>query len=149
MAARSELMWAAAMAENGILKIGKTTDFQAHMIEHQLGAFTDCNHGCGLAAIQPTLYRHLAPSAPAQYARLAREVFGVEPAGRTDLAQAQEGIDRLERLIRDVGLPTHLHEMGIIDERILRAVADTALRMPGCAKQLTSEEIFALLKEAV
>lgn len=84
MAARSELMWAAAMAENGILKIGKTTDFQAHMIEHQLGAFTDCNHGCGLAAIQPTLYRHLAPSAPAQYARLAREVFGVEPAGRTD-----------------------------------------------------------------
>lgn len=149
MAARSELMWAAAMAENGILKIGKTTDFQAHMIEHQLGAFTDCNHGCGLAAIQPTLYRHLAPSAPAQYARLAREVFGVEPAGRTDLAQAQEGIDRLERLIRDVGLPTHLHEMGITDERILRAVADTALRMPGCAKQLTSEEIFALLKEAV
>ncbi|WP_288313345.1 iron-containing alcohol dehydrogenase [uncultured Selenomonas sp.] len=149
MAARSELMWAAAMAENGILKIGKTTDFQAHMIEHQLGAFTDCNHGCGLAAIQPTLYRHLAPSAPAQYARLAREVFGVEPAGRTDLAQAQEGIDRLERLIRDVGLPTRLHEMGITDERILRAVADTAVRMPGCAKQLTSEEIFALLKEAV
>lgn len=31
--ARSELIWA-AMAENGILKIGKVTDFQCHMIEH-------------------------------------------------------------------------------------------------------------------
>ena len=48
MNARSELMWASAMGENGILKIGKVTDFQAHQIEHQLGAYTDCNHGQGL-----------------------------------------------------------------------------------------------------
>ena len=49
--ARSELAWASAMAENGILKIGKVTDFQCHMIEHQLGAYTNCNHGAGLAVI--------------------------------------------------------------------------------------------------
>ena len=36
--ARSELAWASAMAENSILKIGKVTDFQCHMLEHQLGA---------------------------------------------------------------------------------------------------------------
>ena len=35
--ARSELAWASSMAENGILKIGKVTDFQCHMLEHQLG----------------------------------------------------------------------------------------------------------------
>lgn len=57
--ARSELMWASSMAENGILKIGKITDFQAHQIEHQLGAYTDCNHGKGLAVIHPVLYRHI------------------------------------------------------------------------------------------
>ncbi|HBI62438.1 MAG TPA: hypothetical protein DDY31_14710, partial [Lachnospiraceae bacterium] len=57
--ARTELMWASAMAENGILKIGKVTDFQAHQIEHQLGAYTDCNHGQGLAVIHPVLYRHM------------------------------------------------------------------------------------------
>ena len=43
MNARSELMWASAMGENGVLKIGKITDYQAHQIEHQLGAYTDCN----------------------------------------------------------------------------------------------------------
>ena len=57
--ARSELVWAAAMAENGILKIGKVTDFQCHMLEHQLGAYTDCNHGQGLAVLHPVLYRHM------------------------------------------------------------------------------------------
>lgn len=32
--ARSELAQASAMAENGMLKIGKVTDFQTHQIEH-------------------------------------------------------------------------------------------------------------------
>ena len=41
--ARSELAQASSMAENGVLKIGKVTDFQAHQIEHQLGAYTNCN----------------------------------------------------------------------------------------------------------
>ena len=50
--ARSELAWASSMAENGILKIGKVTDFQAHQIEHQLGAYTNCNHGAGLAGVE-------------------------------------------------------------------------------------------------
>lgn len=49
--ARSNLMWDSAMAENGILKCGRLTDFQVHQIEHQLGAYTDCNHGQGLAVI--------------------------------------------------------------------------------------------------
>ena len=39
--ARSNLMWTSAMAENGILKAGRVTDFECHQIEHQLGAYTD------------------------------------------------------------------------------------------------------------
>ncbi len=35
--ARGELVWAAAMAENGMLIIGKDNGFQAHMLEHQAG----------------------------------------------------------------------------------------------------------------
>lgn len=45
MEARGSLMWDSAMAENGIPKAGRLPDFQAHQIEHQLGAYTDCNHG--------------------------------------------------------------------------------------------------------
>ncbi|MGI6262667.1 MAG: iron-containing alcohol dehydrogenase [Succiniclasticum sp.] len=144
--ARSELMWASAMGENGILKIGKTTDFQCHMIEHQLGAYTDCNHGCGLAVIQPALYRHLAPAAPKQYARLAREVFGV-PQGANDLETALAGVERLAAFVKEIGLPTTLKELGITDDAVLRATADTTVLTQGCAKKLTADEIYAILQE--
>ena len=59
MQARGNLMWDSAMAENGILEVGRLTDFQAHQMEHQLGAYTDCNHGQGLAVIHPAYYRHI------------------------------------------------------------------------------------------
>lgn len=150
MNARSELFWAAAMAENGILKLGKVTDFQAHMIEHQLGAFTNCNHGCGLAAIQPALYRHLAPSARNQYARLAENVFGVDGhADKTAFEIATQGIDKLEAFIKEIGLPTTLTELlGTVDDAMLRKVADTAIVTKGCVKQLTPDEIYTILQEA-
>ncbi len=69
--ARGNLMWDSAMAENGILKVGRLTDFQAHQIEHQLGAYTDCNHGQGLAVIPPAYYRHIVKDAEEKFTRLA------------------------------------------------------------------------------
>ena len=104
--ARSELVWAAAMAENGILKIGKVTDFQCHMLEHQLGAYTDCNHGQGLAVLHPALYRHYLPEAAPQFARLATEVWGVDPAGKSEMELANAFLDALAAFIREIGLPT-------------------------------------------
>lgn len=81
-AARSELMWASSMGENGILKIGKVTDFQAHQIEHQLGAYTDCNHGQGLAVIHPALYRHIYKEGLPRFARFGRNDMGNGRYGR-------------------------------------------------------------------
>lgn len=147
MQARSELMWASAMAENGLLKLGKVTDFQAHQIEHQLGAYTDCNHGQGLAVIHPALYRHIYSSAPKQFARLAREVWRVD--GDTDEAAALTGVEALRDFIREIGLPTTLGEMGIADESVLRAVADTCNLTASCCKKLTRDEVFDILKECL
>lgn len=147
--ARSELAWASAMAENSILKIGKVTDFQCHMIEHQLGALTDCNHGQGLAAIHPALYRHLAAANPAKFARFAVEVMGVDPQGRDEQEMALAGVDALASLIAEVGLPTTLTEMGITDEAVLRQVADTSVLTAGCCKRLDPDEILAILHESL
>lgn len=145
--ARSELAWASAMAENGILKLGKVTDFQAHMIEHQLGAFTNCNHGAGLAVIHPALYRHLAKAAPQQFARLATEVFGVEPAGRSEEELALAMPEALAAFIKEIGMPMTLTELGITDDNILRKTADTCILTSGCAKKLTRDEVYEILQE--
>ena len=149
LTARSELEWASAMAENGILKIGKVTDFQGHQIEHQLGAYTDCNHGCGLAVIHPALYRHMYKEAPARFARFAQVVWGVDQAGRTEEETALAGIDALAAFIREIGLPATFTEMGITDESVLRATADTCNLTAGCCKKFDQEEIFQLLKECL
>lgn len=143
--ARSELMWASSMAENGILKIGKITDFQAHMIEHQLGAFTDCNHGRGLAVIHPVLYRHICGSNIARFARFARNVWGVQTASNVDAADA--GIRALADFIKECGLPATFRELGIPEDTDFRAIADSTVLTAGCCKKLTHDEIYDILME--
>ena len=146
--ARRELAWDSAMAENGILKIGKRTDFQAHMIEHQLGAYTDCNHGCGLAVIHPPLYRHIYRDAVERFAHFAEAVWGVRGEGRTREETALAGIEALAAFIREIGLPTTFAELGVEPkEDMLRAVADSTSIQPGCCRKLTPDEIYAILLE--
>lgn len=145
-AVRSELIWDSAMAENGILKLGKVTDFQIHQIEHQLGAYTDCNHGAGLAVITPHFYDHLYLYNVSAFAKFGREVFELEGL---DVDVAQKSVEALAEFIKAMGLPTTFKEMGITDRKILRAVADTCNIMPGCAKQMSRDEIYEILLECL
>ena len=145
--ARSELIWAAAMGENGILKIGKVTDFQCHMLEHQLGAYTDCNHGQGLAVLHPVLYRHMMPEANSQFARMATEVWGISADGKSEAELAEAFVDTLEAFIKEIGLPTTFTEMGIPEETDYKAIADSTVLTGGCAKKFTKTELMEVLLE--
>ena len=144
--ARSELAWASAMAENSILKIGKITDFQCHMLEHQLGAYTNCNHGAGLAVIHPVLYRHIYSSGVQRFARFAQNVWGIAPNG-TEKATALAGIEALAAFIKEIGLPTTFADMHIPADTDFRAIADSTVLTAGCCKKLTHDEIYDILME--
>ena len=142
--ARGNLIWDSAMAENGILKIGRKTDFQAHQIEHQLGAYTDCNHGQGLAVIHPAYYRHIVKDAPEKFARFGKEVFQVEGA--------RESVDALAAFIRECGLPTRLSELRssvTIDAALLREVADSCNIIQSNPRTLSKDEIYDILCECL
>ncbi len=144
MQARGNLMWDSAMAENGMLKVGRLTDFQAHQIEHQLGAYTDCNHGQGLAVIHPVYYRHILRDAEEKFTRFAREVFGVDTA--------EKGVDALAALIKDCGLPAKLSELNSrveITPEVLRRVADTCNIIRCNPRELSREEIYEILCECL
>jgi alcohol dehydrogenase YqhD (iron-dependent ADH family) len=145
--ARTELMWASAMAENGILKIGKVTDFQAHQIEHQLGAYTDCNHGQGLAVIHPVLYRHICKDGVRQFARMAQMVWEISPEGKSEEELAEAGIEALAEFVKEIGLPSTFRDMGITDKSVLKKVADTCNLTAGCCKKLSREEVLEILEE--
>ena len=137
-------MWDSAMAENGVLKCGRVTDFQAHQIEHQLGAYTDCNHGQGLAVIQPVYYRHIVNDAREKFTRFAKVVF--------DADTAEAGLDALESLVKECGLPTKLHDLKStveITPEVLRQVADTCNLIKTGPRALDRDEIYNILTECL
>lgn len=142
--ARSNLMWDSAMAENGILKCGRSTDFQVHQIEHQLGAFTDCNHGQGLAVIQPVYCRHILRDAEEKFTRFARNVF--------DTDTAEGGIAALEDFIAECALPTKISQLNSkaeITPILLRQVADTCNIIRSNPRSLDRNEIYDILMECI
>ena len=142
--ARSNLMWTSAMAENGILKVGRVTDFECHQMEHQLGAYTDCNHGQGLAVLHPAYYRHIVKDAPEKFARLGQAVFGVEGA--------EAAVDALAAFIKGCGLPTklsQLHSKVEITPELLRQVADSTNLLPNGPRHLTHDEVYEILMECL
>ncbi len=144
MQARGNLMWDSAMAENGILKVGRVTDFQAHQLEHQLGAYTDCNHGQGLAVIHPAYYRHVMKDAEEKFTRFAKEVFGADTA--------EAGVDALAEFIKECGLPTKMSELKSkveITPEILRKVADTCNVIKCGPRELSRDEIYDILMECM
>ena len=103
--ARSNLMWASTMAEIGIIKLGKQCDFEAHMIEHQMGAYTDCNHGMGLGVIHPAYYRRICWDGIKKFVKFAVNVWGMSPDGGDEEELAFGGIDALQAFIQEIGLP--------------------------------------------
>lgn len=148
--ARSNLVWASTMAENRILKLGKQGDFQGHILEHALGAFTDCNHGCGLAVLLPVYYRHIEAAGAKKFARFATEVWGFSPEGKTLAERANDGVEALVSFVKEIGLPTTLRELGMTEDQkdLLPKIAATCVASPGSYKHLDGDEILDIFKEA-
>ncbi|HIR02684.1 MAG: iron-containing alcohol dehydrogenase [Acutalibacteraceae bacterium] len=142
--ARSNLMWDSTMAENRIIKMGKKCDFECHNMEHQLGAYTNCNHGCGLAVLHPAYYRHIYRDGLPKFVRFAKNVWGISCNGKTDEELAKAGIDALADFIKEIGLPTTLKELGVTDKDMLREIADSCNISAGSYKKMTHEEILQI-----
>ena len=145
--ARSNLMWEATMAENRIIKLGKKTDFECHMMEHQLGAYTNCNHGAGLAVLHPVYYRHICESGAAKFARFAKEVWKIPAAGKSETELAYAGVEALADFIREIGLPTTLRELGVTEETDLKQIADSCACVQGAYKMMNKGEILEIFRE--
>lgn len=145
--ARSNLMWDATMAENRIIKMGKKCDFECHNMEHQLGAYTNCNHGCGLAVLHPVYYRHIYQAGLPKFVRFAENVWNIPRDHRTDEELALAGIQALADFIREIGLPTTLKELGLTDKALLRPIADSCGISAGSYKTMTHEEILEIFEE--
>ncbi len=147
--ARSELAWDSALAMNGVLKAGKRPAFQVHQIDHQLGAYTDCTHGKGLAVIQPAYYMYTYKRAVGKFARFAGNVWGVDGKHLSDEEIAVKGIEELKLFVKEVGLPTTFSEMGGVSGEIFDMIAETTYIMDTSCEKLSRKMIMEILKNCI
>nr|WP_282556965.1 MULTISPECIES: iron-containing alcohol dehydrogenase [Providencia] len=144
--ARSNLMWNATLALNTLTGLSKTQDWQVHMIEHQLGAYTDCAHGMGLAAISLPYYRLIYKFGIEKFVRFATQIWGISTEGKTQDQIALEGIDALEAFIKECGIVTSLKALGATREMLPKIAASTIILGKGYRK-ITPEEIQNILED--
>lgn len=114
------------------------------MIEHQLGAYTDCAHGAGLAAVSVAYYRYICEYGMDKFVRFAKNVWGVNTEAMSREEAADAGIEKLGEFIRELGLPQSLKELGATED-MLEPIANSTV-LGGGYKQMSAEDILKVLK---
>jgi alcohol dehydrogenase len=123
--ARAQVQWSSIVALNGWVQVGVGAGYPVHMIEHVLSAHHDITHAAGLAVVNPAWMRFAAKSRPSKFVQFAERIFGLQAKQADDMDCALEGIHRFEELLRSIGCPTRLSELGIDDKLVTRYAQDT------------------------
>lgn len=143
--ARSNIMWIATWALNTLISKGKSTDWMVHMLGQAVAAHTDATHGMTLAAVSMPYYRYILPYGTAKFARYALNVWDVNPAGKSEMQIAQEGLDAMEAWMNKLGLVMNITKLGATTE-MLEGMVKSTLIMDGGYKVMNTDDIRSVLK---
>ena len=117
--ARAEMMFACTLGCNGIYSLGNSpSGWPCHGIEHALSAYYDITHGEGLAIITPRWMEHiLSERTLERFVKYGINVFDIDTT-LTGMEIAHKAIDMTYAFFEEIGIPMHLREVGIGEERI-------------------------------
>lgn len=146
--ARSNVMWTATWALNTLIAMGKTTDWEVHMLGQAVGALTDAAHGMTLSAVALPYYRLIMPYGLPKFVRFATTVWNVDPIGKTDEEVAEEGLAAMEAWMREIGCVMSLGELDC-DESMVEELADATLVLEGGYHTLSRDEIVRVFRESL
>lgn len=149
--ARSNIMWTATWALNGLIDCGKSTDWEVHMLGQGLAAVTNATHGHTLAAVTDTYYRLLidkSADAVARFKRLAVNAWNVNAEGKDDKAVAIEGLETMEAWMRSLGLAMTISECGGKEEDIEKYCDATFINTTGYYT-LTREDVARIFRKSL
>lgn len=143
--ARSNIMWIATWALNTLVAKGKSTDWMVHMLGQAVAAHTDATHGMTLAAVSMPYYRYILPYGTAKFSRFAVNIWNVNPAGKSEMQIANEGLDAMEMWMKKLGLVMNISKLGATEE-MLDGMVNSTLIMDGGYKIMNSDDIRLVLK---
>jgi len=148
--ARAQIMWASTIAHNDLLSTGRTGDWASHGIEHELSGIYDIAHGAGLAIVFPAWMKYVYKHNIERFIQFAINVWNVEPNFESPERIALEGIERLKRFFKDIGLPTSLSEANIGEDRLEEMAAKATERGElGEFVRLKKEDVLNILRSAL
>lgn len=146
--ARAEMMLACTYGCNGILALGNSeSGWPCHGIEHALSAYYDITHGEGLAIITPRWMKHiLNEHTLPRFVKYGINVFGIE-ASLDKWKIAEKAIEETYLFFESIGIPMHLHEVGIDDSRLDEMAHHIAVNegLENAYAPLTEQDIKAIL----
>ncbi|MBR4673465.1 MAG: iron-containing alcohol dehydrogenase [Victivallales bacterium] len=146
--ARSNIMWTATWALNTLIAMGKTTDWEVHMLGHAVGTLTDATHGMTLSAVSLPYYRLIMPYGLKKFARFATNIWGIAADGKSDEQLANEGLAAFEAWMHEIGVSMNITELGATKE-MLPAIADATFILDGGYKKLTREDVLEILRQSL
>ena len=117
--ARAEMMFACTLGCNGIYSLGNSdSGWPCHGIEHALSGYYDITHGEGLAIITPRWMEHiLSERTLERFVKYGINVFNIDPS-LPKMEIARKAIESTYAFFEEIGIPMHLRQVGIGEERI-------------------------------
>jgi len=148
--ARAQIMWASTIAHNDLLSTGRTGDWASHGIEHELSGIYDIAHGAGLAIVFPAWMKYVYKHNIERFIQFAINVWNVEPNFESPERIALEGVERLKRFFKDIGLPTSLSEANIGEDRLEEMATKATERGElGEFVKLKKEDVLNILRSVL
>lgn len=143
--ARSNIMWIATWALNTFVGKGKPQDWNVHMIGQSIGGVTNATHGMTLSAISLAYYHYIMPYGLPQFVKFAKNVWNVDANNKSDLEVASEGLNKMEKWMKKLGLVMNIHDLGV-EESMFDSIVDGTFVSDSGYKKLTREDVYNILK---
>jgi NADP-dependent alcohol dehydrogenase len=109
--ARSNIMWCATNALNGLIGCGVPQDWTTHMIGHEITALYGPDHAQTLALLYPGTMRHLRERKRQKLLQYAKRVWGLVDGDEN--ARIDAAIEKTEDFFRSLGVGTRLKDYNI------------------------------------
>lgn len=133
----------------GGLCLGPVNTAAVHALAYPLGGEFHIPHGVANALLLVPVLTFNLPAAPARYAAVAR-ALGATPGG-DDLATARRGLELLDRLCTDCGIPRRLSALGIPTDavpRLARGALTVQRLLRNNPREVTREDAERIYRDA-
>ncbi|MBU2887290.1 iron-containing alcohol dehydrogenase [Gilvimarinus agarilyticus] len=147
---RSNIMWAATMALNGLIGAGVPQDWSTHMIGHELTGSYGIDHARTLSIVLPAVMKVCSKAKREKLLQYAERVWNLTDGN--DDVRIQRAIELTEEFFKSMKMPTRLFDVDLgeadIDGLIEKLIQHGMLKL-GEHGDITPEVSRKILQTAV